>query len=75
MNTPSVLAIHSLESQHYFDWHAQIDNPVATLTNTINHLAELRCKLDDNKASSEWVSAGHAIRTLKILLSEVESCE
>ena len=26
------------ESEYYFDWHAQIDNPVATLDNAAWHL-------------------------------------
>lgn len=26
------------ESAYYFDWHAQIDNPVATLDNAAQHI-------------------------------------
>ena len=26
------------ESEYYFDWHAQIDNPISTLEGAIEHL-------------------------------------
>ena len=30
--------INYSESEYYFDWHTQIDNPVATLDNAARHI-------------------------------------
>ena len=32
-------ALVNPESEYYFDWHTQIDNPVTTLDNAVRHIA------------------------------------